>query len=214
MLKGFKDFLLRGNVIDLSVAVVMGAAFGAIVTAFTDKLIRPMLNAITPPTSPGLSAELVPGKASTTIDFAGVITAALNFVVVAAVVYFVIVLPMKHIKERRKRGEEPGPAEPADVALLKEIRDLLSAQAGVPAGAVDGAVDGGADESGGAAAADEEEPELFTQPGVSTPDGPRHQAPVPPAGGHPATPGQSGPPASGPGGPGPSAGQRISRPFR
>jgi large conductance mechanosensitive channel len=128
VLKGFKDFLLRGNVVDLSVAVVMGAAFGGVVTAFTDKLIRPLLNAVTPPTSPGLSAQLVAGKASTTLDFAGVISAALNFVTVAAVVYFAIVLPMRSLQERRRRGEEPGPAEPTEIALLAEIRDLLHAQ--------------------------------------------------------------------------------------
>ena len=125
MLKGFKDFVLRGNVIDLSVAVVMGAAFSAVVTAFTDKIIRPLLNAITPPSSPGLSVQLVADKPSTLIDFAGLVTAAINFLMVAAVVYFVIVLPMRTVQERRRRGEEPGPAEPTDVELLIQIRDLL-----------------------------------------------------------------------------------------
>jgi large conductance mechanosensitive channel len=130
MLKGFKDFLLRGNVIDLSVAVVMGAAFGGIVSAFTDKIIKPLLNAITPPSSPGLSLQLVTGKPSTQIDFAAVITTAINFVMVAVVVYFVIVLPMKTLQQRRRRGEEPGPSEPTNIELLKEIRDLLSVQVG------------------------------------------------------------------------------------
>ncbi len=125
MFKGFKDFVLRGNVIDLSVAVVMGAAFSSIVTAFTDKIIRPLLNAITPPSSPGLSLQLVADKPSTLIDFAALVTAAINFLMVAAVVYFVIVLPMRTIQERRRRGEEPGPAEPTDVDLVIQIRDLL-----------------------------------------------------------------------------------------
>ena|ERR1700754_4838888 len=129
MLKGFKDFVLRGNVIDLSVAVIMGAAFGAIVTAFTDKIIKPLLNAITQPTSPGFGVQLVGGKASTFIDFAALITAVINFAMVAAVVYFVIVLPLRTVQERRKRGEEPGPAEPTDVELLTEIRDLLRERA-------------------------------------------------------------------------------------
>jgi large conductance mechanosensitive channel len=143
MLKGFKDFLLRGNVVDLSVAVVMGAAFGGIVSAFTDKIIKPLLNAITPPSSPGLSLQLVAGKPSTQIDFAALITTAINFVMVAVVVYFVIVLPMKTIQQRRRRGEEPGPAEPTDIELLKEIRDLLSVQAGSrPSGSRDGSLDG------------------------------------------------------------------------
>jgi large conductance mechanosensitive channel len=130
MLKGFKDFLLRGNVVDLAVAVVIGSAFGAVVTSFTDKVIRPLLNAITPPTSEGLGIRLVPGKDSAYIDFSAVITATINFVMVAFVVYFAIVLPLKTIQQRRKRGEEAGPSESKDIEVLKEIRDLLQAQAG------------------------------------------------------------------------------------
>ncbi len=128
MIKGFKDFILRGNVVDLAVAVVIGAAFGAIVTAFTEKIIQPLINAITPPDSPGLGVQIVSGKASTYVDFAGLIGAAINFVIVAAVVYFVIVVPLNAIKARRERGEETGPAEPTDVELLIEIRDLLQQQ--------------------------------------------------------------------------------------
>lgn len=128
MIKGFKDFILRGNVVDLAVAVVIGAAFGTIVTAFTEKIIQPLVNAITPARSPGLGVTLVAGKPSTYIDFAAVITAAVNFLLVAAVVYFVIVVPLNTLKERRRRGEEPGQAEPTDVELLAEIRDLLAAQ--------------------------------------------------------------------------------------
>ena len=128
MLKGFKDFILRGNVVDLAVAVVIGAAFATIVTAFTDSIIKPLINAITPASSPGLGVTLIAGKDSTYVDFAAVITAAINFVIVAAVIYFAIVLPLNMIQERRRRGEEAGPAEPTEVELLAEIRDLLSAQ--------------------------------------------------------------------------------------
>ena len=128
MFKGFKDFILRGNVVDLAVAVVIGAAFGSIVTAFTQRILQPLINAITPPESPGFGIQIVPGKESTYIDVASLITATLNFVIVAAVVYFLIVLPLNSLKERRKRGEEAGPAEPTDVELLIEIRDLLRAQ--------------------------------------------------------------------------------------
>jgi large conductance mechanosensitive channel len=130
MLKGFKDFILRGNVVDLAVAVVIGAAFATIVTAFTDSIIKPLINAITPASSPGLGVTLIAGKDSTYVDFAAVITAAINFVIVAAVIYFAIVLPVNVIQERRRRGEETGPAEPTEVELLAEIRDLLSAQRG------------------------------------------------------------------------------------
>ncbi len=128
MLKGFKDFILRGNVVDLAVAVVIGAAFATIVTAFTDKIIKPLINAVTPADSPGLGVTIVAGKASTYVDFAALITAAINFLIVAAVIYFVIVLPVNTIKERRKRGEDPGQAEPTQVELLAEIRDLLRTQ--------------------------------------------------------------------------------------
>jgi large conductance mechanosensitive channel len=148
MLKGFKDFVLRGNVIDLSVAVVMGAAFGGIVSAFTDKIIKPLLNAITPPASPGFGVQLISGKPSTFVDFASVISTLLNFVMVAAVVYLVIVLPMRTIQERRRRGEEPGPAEPTDVQLLTEIRDLLRAQSDGSGGVrPDAAAAGGPDQA-------------------------------------------------------------------
>ena len=128
MLKGFRDFILRGNVVDLAVAVVIGAAFATIVTAFTDSIIKPLINAITPASSPGLGVTLIAGKDSTYVDFAAVITAAINFVIVAAVIYFAIVLPVNVIQERRRRGEETGPAEPTEVELLAEIRDLLSTQ--------------------------------------------------------------------------------------
>jgi len=128
MLRGVKDFILRGNVVDLAVAVVIGAAFATIVTAFTDSIIKPLINAITPASSPGLGVTLIAGKDSTYVDFAAVITAAINFVIVAAVIYFAIVLPVNVIQERRRRGEETGPAEPTEVELLAEIRDLLSAQ--------------------------------------------------------------------------------------
>ena len=131
MLKGFKDFVLRGNVVDLAVAVVIGAAFTSIVTAFTSSIIQPLINAVTPPQAPGLGVSIVAGKQSTYIDFAAVISAGINFLIVAAVVYFVIVYPLNVLKERRHRGEEPGPAEPTDVELLKEIRDLLATRQGV-----------------------------------------------------------------------------------
>jgi large conductance mechanosensitive channel len=128
VIKGFKDFILRGNVVDLAVAVVIGAAFGSIVTAFTQRILQPLINAVPTPSASGLGVQLVAGKESTYLDIAALITAALNFLIVAAVVYFLIVLPLNSLKERRKRGEEAGPAEPTDVELLTEIRDLLRAQ--------------------------------------------------------------------------------------
>jgi len=130
MLKGFKDFLMRGNVVDLAVAVVIGAAFTSIVTAFTTGLIKPLINAVGGTNAAqGLGFNILGSNEKTFMDFGSVINAAVNFVLVAAVVYFVIVLPVKKVQERRKRGQEPGPSEPTDVELLIEIRDLLRAQA-------------------------------------------------------------------------------------
>jgi large conductance mechanosensitive channel len=129
VLKGFKDFLMRGNVVDLAVAVVIGSAFTTIVTAFTSGLIKPLISTIGgTDAAKGLGYQIFANNDATFLDFGGVINAAINFVLVAAVVFFVIVLPVKHVQERRKRGQEPGPAEPTDVELLIEIRDLLRAQ--------------------------------------------------------------------------------------
>ena len=128
MLKGFKDFLMRGNVMDLAVAVIIGTAFTAIVTAIANNFIKPLIAAIGGANVSGLSWTIVDGNVESTIDFAAIITAVINFLIVAAVVYFMIVMPMKKIQDRRKRGEEAGPAEPTDVELLIEIRDLLSQQ--------------------------------------------------------------------------------------
>lgn len=127
MLKGFKDFLMRGNVIDLAVAVVIGTAFTAIVTAFSTNLINPIVARLGGGNVDGLSVRLGPSD-KMVMDFGAVITAAINFAIVAAVVYFLLVLPMNKLKERRERGQEPGPSEPSDVELLIEIRDLLAAQ--------------------------------------------------------------------------------------
>jgi large conductance mechanosensitive channel len=125
MLKGFKGFLMRGNVIDLAVAVIIGTAFTAIVKAIADYLINPLIAAIGGANVNGLGFRLVGSNPKTLVDFGSIITAAINFTIIAGVVYFVIVMPMKKIQERRKRGEEPGPSEPTDVQLLAEIRDLL-----------------------------------------------------------------------------------------
>ena len=129
MLQGFKEFIMRGNVIDLAVAVVIGGAFTAIVTAFSDNLINPLIAALGGADVSGLGFHIISGNDATFLDFGAVITAAINFLLIAAVVYFVIVAPMNKLNEiaAAKRGvkqdeEEP---QPTDVELLTEIRDLL-----------------------------------------------------------------------------------------
>ena len=126
MIKGFKDFLLRGNIVDLAVAVVIGVAFTALVTAFTESFLEPLIGLIGGGGIKGGTFTLN----GQVFDWAAFINAVITFVLTAAVVYFAVVLPMKTIVERRKRDEEAGPAEPTQVELLVEIRDLLRAQQG------------------------------------------------------------------------------------
>lgn len=126
MLKGFKDFILQGNVIELSVAVVIGTAFTAIVTAFTDNLINPLIASFGGAEVSGLGFYLRPGNEATFMDFGAIITAALNFLIVAAVVYFILIVPMNKINEalaaRKNIQEEEEPAS-VEVELLSEIRE-------------------------------------------------------------------------------------------
>jgi large conductance mechanosensitive channel len=128
VLKGFKDFLLRGNVVELAVAVIIGTAFTAIVTAIAEKLIQPIIASIGGANVTGLAWTINEDNPKSTIDFAAIITAMINFLIIAAIVYFMFVLPLKTIQDRRRRGEEPGPSEPTDVEVLMEIRDLLRQQ--------------------------------------------------------------------------------------
>ncbi|MFP5334108.1 MAG: large conductance mechanosensitive channel protein MscL [Actinomycetes bacterium] len=126
MIKGFKDFVLRGNVVDLAVAVVVATAFTAIVTSFTESVVNPVLAAVGGPDAIGLGFHLRPGNDATFVDLGAIITAIITFLIVAAVVYFLIVVPVNRLMALRKRGEEPEPAAPPeDVLLLQEIRDLL-----------------------------------------------------------------------------------------
>jgi large conductance mechanosensitive channel len=135
MIKGFKDFLLRGNVIDLAVAVVIGAAFATLVTAFTNNLINPIISAAGSQEVGVFGFSLRHGtpqiERSTLINVGAIIGACINFVIVAAIVYFVFVAPVNALMERRKRGQEPPvEATPEDIKLLQEIRDLLRARNG------------------------------------------------------------------------------------
>ena len=104
MLKGFKVFLLRGNVIDLAVAVVIGAAFGAVVAAVVKDLLTPLIAAIVGKPDFSAIAFTVNGSQFLIGDF---INAVVAFVLVAAAIYFFVVLPMNTVMERRRRGEAP-----------------------------------------------------------------------------------------------------------
>jgi large conductance mechanosensitive channel len=128
VLKGFKEFLMRGNVIDLAVAVVIGVAFGAVVAAFATDFIGGIIGAIGG--TPDFSDAGVTVNDSK-IVYGSTINAIINFVIVAAAVYFFVVVPLKMLAERR--GADTDTPAPSDEAvLLTEIRDLLAAQGGRP----------------------------------------------------------------------------------
>ena len=133
MLKGFKEFIMRGNVIDLAVAVVIGAAFTAVVNALVEGLLNPALGAlfsadnlktawiVTIPTIAGGTAELA---------FGAIAAALIQFLLVAAAVYFALVFPMNKLRERAETKRAAGASEeevpPTELELLADIRDLLA----------------------------------------------------------------------------------------
>jgi len=127
MFKGFKDFLMRGNVLDMAVAVVMGTAFTAVVSSVTKGVVEPLLALLGGNSQFGLGFQLIPGKPSTFIALGPIVSAAIDFVMVAAVLYFVLILPMNTLKKRFSRAEAK---KVSQEDLLTEIRDLLAAQAG------------------------------------------------------------------------------------
>ena len=123
MLKGFKDFILRGNVVDLAVGVVIGGAFGTVVSALVKDILTPFIGAIAKiPDFSGLTFELNGSK----FLYGEFLNAFLSFLLVAVAVYFFIILPMNAALKRMKK-EEPaaGPVLTKDQQLLTEIRDAL-----------------------------------------------------------------------------------------
>lgn len=135
-MKGFREFILRGNVIDLAVAVVIGTAFTAIVTSIVTNVITPLIGALFD--AKDLSDALVlriPTLSGADLRFGAVLAALINFLIVAAVVYFALVLPVNALLKRafQRQQAEPAPAAPApptELDLLTQIRDLLQQQDG------------------------------------------------------------------------------------
>ncbi|WP_241989330.1 large conductance mechanosensitive channel protein MscL [Cryobacterium serini] len=134
VINGFKEFIMRGNVIDLAVAVVIGTAFTALVTAIVTSIFNPLIASIF--SAESLADSLVlPLRGGDGILFGAVIGALINFLLIAAVVYFAIVLPLNKLKEAQDRRRNAGiPAavvvDPTtELDLLTEIRDLLAKNA-------------------------------------------------------------------------------------
>ncbi len=128
MLRGFREFVFRGNLVDLAVAVAIGLAFVTLIGAFTTSLINPMIAAVGPADSFGLGFQIRDANPNTFVDIGAVITAIITFVITAAVIYFAIVVPMSSITARVTKDPDIPAEVPPDVALLTEIRDLLRAQ--------------------------------------------------------------------------------------
>lgn len=128
MLQGFKDFISRGNVVDLAVGVVIGAAFSAVVKALVDGILDPVIAGIFgEPDFKDIGAFML---GESLVQPGLLVTAIIQFLLIAAAIYFVIVLPMNRLTERREKesteaaAEEPAPSPEA--ILLSEIRDLLA----------------------------------------------------------------------------------------
>jgi large conductance mechanosensitive channel len=125
MLRGFKDFIMRGNVVDLAVGIVIGAAFTTLVGQFTKSFLEPLIRVVT---GGGNALEKGTFKVNhVAFDYAAFINGAITFLLTAATLYFLVVLPMNKLAERRARGLEPKPKAPSEeILLLREIRDALA----------------------------------------------------------------------------------------
>jgi large conductance mechanosensitive channel len=122
VIKGFKEFILRGNVVDLAVGIVIGAAFASLVTAFVNSFIAPLVKL----TTGGHQASGTWRVRGAVFDWGAFVNASITFLLTAAAVYFCVVLPLNRLNERRRRGEPPAAEELSDeVRLLTEIRDAV-----------------------------------------------------------------------------------------
>ena len=126
LLNEFKAFLLRGNLIELAVAFVIGGAFAALVTSFVNNLITPIIAMIFG--EPDLSyLDFTINDA--VFSYGAFLNTLISFVSIAAAIFFFVVKPVNMITERRKKGEEPAEEAPEDIQLLREIRDALRTRA-------------------------------------------------------------------------------------
>ena len=132
MASSFRQFIKRGKVVDLSVGVVIGAAFSNLVGKFTESFLNPLIRLATGGVEFGGKIVLVSSpdtNAEIAINYGNFITALITFVITAAVVYYAVVLPIGRLNERLAKKPEPTPAGPSpQEKLLAEIRDLLKKQ--------------------------------------------------------------------------------------
>ncbi len=124
MFKGFKEFISKGNVIDVAVGFVAGAAFTALVTGITGAIITPMIGLIS---GDGVDAGVITVNGQV-FDITAVINAIITFILTMAVLYFIFVAPINRWRGRNQKDEEI-PTPVTDIELLTEIRDLLKRNA-------------------------------------------------------------------------------------
>ena len=126
MLKGFKEFISRGNVVELAVGVIIGAAFKNIIDALVDGIINPLIAAVIG--KPDFSDAFILTLNGSDVKFGLLITAIINFILMAFAIYFCIVVHMNVLNARRKKAEDEAPAPEVsdEVKLLTEIRDALA----------------------------------------------------------------------------------------
>lgn len=137
MFKGFKEFITRGNVIDLAVAVVIGTAFTAIVNSVVENLFNPLIGALfsaeSLATAWPVEIPSVGGGDPAVLQLGAIAAALIQFLLIAAVVYFVFVFPMNKFRERAEARKAAGAPEveepPTELELLQQIRDLLAKDA-------------------------------------------------------------------------------------
>jgi large conductance mechanosensitive channel len=128
MIKGFKEFILRGNVVDMAVGIAIGVAFTALVGAFGANFVNPIV-AVAGGDQPRGFGFTITDSSATFVNIGGLINAVIVFLVTMAVIYFAIVVPVTKLQDLRRRGEEPAAEVPEDIALLREIRDTLQRRA-------------------------------------------------------------------------------------
>ena len=125
MLKGFKEFITRGNVIEMAVGFIIGNAFKDIVDSLVNNVINPLIGMIFG--KPDFSKAFIVTFHGTDITFGVLLTAVINFLIMAFALYFFLVLPMNYLAKRMKKSEDAAPKEVSDeVKLLTEIRDALT----------------------------------------------------------------------------------------
>jgi large conductance mechanosensitive channel len=124
-LKDFKAFLMRGNVVDMAIGIVIGLAFAALVTALVVDILTPVIAAIFGSHDFSQLTFTINGS---TFRYGDFINAVIVFVSIAAAVFFFVVRPYNYFLARAKRGEEPDAEKPEDIVLLTEIRDLLKSR--------------------------------------------------------------------------------------